>query len=214
MKSVLIASRNKMKIECFKSVFKELGIECETLSSIGYVPKVDECGSSHEINAIIKAVEPILTTDFITVADDGGIVFDGAKIVDPLKTHRYSGDLSKDIIKYLNNGATGPFGQSSRDRNCHFQGACAVAWKEHDQIKFNVLQTSSGDKRVRVMKLTTEEINDNTPIYNILQYRMEDGTDRRFSDLTTTHKMEITGALSAYHNIAYFIKDCLLAEGD
>lgn len=73
---VLIASTNQGKIDIYKQVFEELGVEVLSLNDVKVNEKVEENGKNELENAIIKAKEYHRLTNLPVFANDSGLVID------------------------------------------------------------------------------------------------------------------------------------------
>lgn len=74
MKYVL-ATKNKGKLEEFKKLFNELGLEIVSSSEFN-VGDIEENGKTFEENSLIKAKEVAKISNLITIADDSGLCID------------------------------------------------------------------------------------------------------------------------------------------
>ena len=206
MKKILIASNNDLKIAWFKMALNETGLKILTLNDINYELRCDECGNSYESNAIVKALEhALIFSQYIVVADDGGIIIDSrhAKDMGGLYSHRYPGDFCKDLLRKSQRG-------NKRDRNCYFEGTCAVAWEENGRICFKTYSTKSHGI-LKIAQLSPDDIEDNTNVHEIIN-RVYSDNEVRLSSMPTLLKMESVGVLEPYGRMAYFIKNHILRK--
>jgi len=76
---LLLATRNKGKIEEFRRILYEIAvgqIELVGLDQFPELPDVDETGSTFEANALLKAREICLASGIPAIADDSGLCVD------------------------------------------------------------------------------------------------------------------------------------------
>ena len=73
---VLIATKNKGKIEKYSSMLKELNIEFLTLNDINLNIEIEENGKNTTENARIKANAYYKATDMPVLTDDSGLIID------------------------------------------------------------------------------------------------------------------------------------------
>ena len=93
MIKVVLATRNKNKINEFKTFFKQLSaldIVVLSLDDIGFYGEIDENGTTFEENAISKASVPA-RLGYIGIADDSGICVDALDGAPGIYSARFSG---------------------------------------------------------------------------------------------------------------------------
>ena len=98
MKKVVLATRNKNKVNEFKAFFKqlsELDITVLSLDEIGYYGEIEENGTTFEENAISKASVPA-RLGYIGIADDSGICVDALDGAPGIYSARFSGGSDED----------------------------------------------------------------------------------------------------------------------
>ena len=122
MIKVVLATRNKNKINELKTFFKELSsldITVLSLDDIGYYGEIEENGNTFEENAISKASVPA-RLGYIGIADDSGICVDALGGAPGIYSARFSGGSDEDnndlLLRKLN-------GESNRDAKY----VCAMA---------------------------------------------------------------------------------------
>ena len=206
---LLIASKNEEKIRWFKKAFDCLpeDIEVITLDDIGYTPRVDECGSSYEINAIIKAIEPTtIYPEIITVADDGGLVLKATDTIGGLYSHRHNRDLCKDILDFLTPRDSDI---KPRDRVCKFERSCAVAWHDtHNKIQFRTIRSCSPE-RLEITQIDLNDIPAKTHCFDIIE-RVFENQRIKPSDMEELLLMNSVGALDPYMRLAWMIQNYIM----
>lgn len=128
MIKVVLATRNKHKINEFKTFFKELSdldITVLSLDDIGYYGEIEENGSTFEENAISKASVPA-RLGYIGIADDSGICVDALDGAPGIYSARYSGGSDEDnndlLLKEL---------EGKSDRGAKYVCAMACVFPDH-----------------------------------------------------------------------------------
>lgn len=129
MIKVVLATRNKNKINELKTFFKQLStldITVLSLDDIGYYGEIEENGTTFEENAISKAMVPA-RLGYIGIADDSGICVDALGGAPGIYSARFSGGDDEDnndlLLKKLK-------GESNRDAKY----VCAMACVFPDHV--------------------------------------------------------------------------------
>jgi len=94
---ILLATRNRHKVEEILKIWGKLPFEVLTLDSYPHLPPVEEDGSTFEENALKKAREVSQQTRLVTVSDDSGIEVDGLGGKPGVYSARYAGDGATDL---------------------------------------------------------------------------------------------------------------------
>ncbi len=71
--TVLLATGNRKKLAELSEILGGVGVRALAPDDVGYVPDVEETGSTFEDNAILKAAAGVAATGLCTIADDSGI---------------------------------------------------------------------------------------------------------------------------------------------
>ena len=128
MIKVVLATRNKNKINELRTFFKELSdldINVLSLDDIGYYGEIEENGSTFEENAITKASVPA-RLGYIGIADDSGICVDALNGAPGVYSARYSGGNDEDnndlLLKEL---------EDVSDRGAKYVCAIACVFPDH-----------------------------------------------------------------------------------
>jgi XTP/dITP diphosphohydrolase len=130
MKKIVLASRNKKKIEELRSILKkEFGDEITVLSlnDIGYYGEIEETGKTFEENAIIKASLPA-RLGYIGVADDSGLCIEALGGAPGVYSARYSGgddEANNDLVLKKMEG--------KENRNAKYVCAMACVFPDHSK---------------------------------------------------------------------------------
>ncbi len=91
-KLLLVATRNKGKVEELASLIGDLVIEWLSLDDLEIDLSVEESGDTFQKNAIIKALAYSKETGMLTLADDSGLEVDALDGRPGVHTARYGGD--------------------------------------------------------------------------------------------------------------------------
>ena len=98
MIKVVLATRNKNKINELRTFFKELSdldITVLSLNDIGYYGEIEENGRTFEENAYLKASVPA-RLGYIGIADDSGLCVDALSGAPGIHSARFSGGDDED----------------------------------------------------------------------------------------------------------------------
>ncbi|MBN1885531.1 MAG: RdgB/HAM1 family non-canonical purine NTP pyrophosphatase [Candidatus Krumholzibacteriota bacterium] len=88
---IVIASRNRGKVQEIEHIFGELGVELVTLDDVDFFPEPDETGETFLENARIKARAAAEATGLAALADDSGIEVDALGGGPGVRSARYGG---------------------------------------------------------------------------------------------------------------------------
>ena len=102
---IVIATRNKRKLEEMRRIGRGWGIPLRSLDDFPDCPAVEEDGETFEVNAVKKARSVSAWTGRPTVADDSGLEADALGGAPGVRSARYAGPGSGDrenIEKLLN----------------------------------------------------------------------------------------------------------------
>lgn len=131
MIKVVLATRNKNKINELKAFFKQLStldITVLSLDDIGYYGEIEENGTTFEENALSKAMVPA-KLGYIGIADDSGICVDALGGAPGIYSARFSGGDDEDnndlLLRKLK-------GESNRDAKYVCAMACVFPDHSND----------------------------------------------------------------------------------
>lgn len=99
MKTVVVASNNKHKIEEIKTILKEFEIEVLSLKEVGITIEVEENGSTFVENAHIKAKEIynlLKDKNYWVLSDDSGLAVDALNGAPGVYSARFCGEHGND----------------------------------------------------------------------------------------------------------------------
>lgn len=124
MKTVYIATKNKGKMDEFKTFFERFNIIVKSLLDIDQEINIEETGNSFVENALIKARTLCKYLNMPVLADDSGLEVEYLNNEPGIYSARYSGNNSNDLnnnLKLLEKLKGVPF----EKRNARF--VCALA---------------------------------------------------------------------------------------
>ena len=112
---VVLASKNKHKLQEIKQITDQFGIELILQSELGIDLDVEETGTTFEENSLIKAEAVMKATGLPALADDSGIAVDALNGEPGIYSARYGFDESLDdwgrLLLLLKNTEHVPDGQ-------------------------------------------------------------------------------------------------------
>lgn len=134
----LLASNNAHKVEEFKKIFENLGLELVTPKELGIKCDPDENGATFEENSLIKARAFFKLSGLPTVADDSGLCVDALGGEPGIYSARYGGldDDASRLDLLLSNM------KDKTDRKAHF--SCAISCVKDENTEFAVRADAFG----------------------------------------------------------------------
>lgn len=100
-KHVLIATKNKGKVQEFAHHFAKLGIEVTSLLDVPNAPDIVEDGDTFAANALIKARALADTYKLPVLADDSGLCVNALNGAPGIYSARYAGEGATDALNNL-----------------------------------------------------------------------------------------------------------------
>ena len=88
---MILASNNAHKLDEFRAIFADMGIEIVPQSAAGCDFEVDETGDTFEENAYLKAIAVTRATGQAAIADDSGLEVDALDGAPGVHSARYTG---------------------------------------------------------------------------------------------------------------------------
>lgn len=76
MRSLLLATTNRHKIEEYRTIFADLPLQLLSLSDVSLAMDVEETGTTFQQNAELKALAYAYASGLLSLADDSGIEID------------------------------------------------------------------------------------------------------------------------------------------
>ena len=99
---VILASRNRHKLEELSAILRHLGMEVMLESDVGLNIEVEETGTTFEENSYLKAAAVLAASGLPTIADDSGLMVDALGGAPGVYSARYGGiDDTKERNRYL-----------------------------------------------------------------------------------------------------------------
>lgn len=134
MNKIIIATKNKGKLEEFRRMLEPLGFEAVSAESCGITDDVEETGKTFAENAALKASHIAHESGEMAIGDDSGLCVDALGGEPGIYTARYAGpkkDNDANIKKLLDNLKDVP----DEERGAHFECAIVCAWPDGRIIK-------------------------------------------------------------------------------
>ncbi|MCH1627606.1 XTP/dITP diphosphatase [Fredinandcohnia quinoae] len=97
MKELMIATKNKGKVNEFKELFSSRGINVKSLLDYPEIDDIEETGSTFAENAIIKAEAISKLLKLPVIADDSGLSIDYLDGRPGVYSARYAGEQKNDL---------------------------------------------------------------------------------------------------------------------
>lgn len=120
---MILASNNAHKLDEFRAIFADMGIEIIPQSAAGCDFEVDETGETFEENAYLKAIAVTRATGQAAIADDSGLEVDALDGAPGVHSARYTGrhddtDAARNALLLHNLG---------RPHRPHGRGSCRAS---------------------------------------------------------------------------------------
>lgn len=96
MKTVLVATQNKGKLEELAAILSDLRLTFQTPAEVGLTLEVAETGDTYTENARLKAVAFAQASGLISLGDDSGLEVDALNGAPGLYSARYAGSGASD----------------------------------------------------------------------------------------------------------------------
>jgi XTP/dITP diphosphohydrolase len=142
MKKLVVATRNKKKLEEIEEILGDLGLEVTSLADYPGAPEVTEDGATFRENAAKKALAIAAYTDALTMGEDSGLCVDALDGAPGVYSARFAGTGKSDeknnrkLLRMLAKK------KSPKDRRAHY--ACAVALADASGLIGTVQGSCSG----------------------------------------------------------------------
>jgi XTP/dITP diphosphohydrolase len=189
---LIIATRNKKKIEEIKRITEDLDVKILTLDDFPGSPEVEEDGKSFEENAVKKATAVAGYAGIAALADDSGIEVNALNGAPGILSARYAGEGADDrrnVLKLLKDL------QGVEERGARFVCCLALAFP---------------DGRVKIFfgfaggEIGTEPRGENGFGYDPLFYPK--GHDRTFAEMTDEEKDSLSHRGNALKQLRKFLE--------
>lgn len=100
MRRLVIATRNRGKLEEIRQILSDLNISVESLSDYPGIEEIEETGETFRENALEKAITVAKHTEQVVLADDSGLVVDALGGAPGVMSARYAGTGASDSDRY------------------------------------------------------------------------------------------------------------------
>ena len=148
---MILASNNAHKLDEFRAIFADMGIEIIPQSTAGCDFEVDETGETFEENAYLKAIAVTRATGQAAIADDSGLEVDALDGAPGVHSARYTGrhddtDAARNELLLHNLGAR-------TDRTARFVSCICCTFPNGDVLRAG--KTASAMTRCFCRRATT-----------------------------------------------------------
>jgi len=93
---IVLATRNKGKVEELREMLKDFPIDLRSLNDFGPIPEVEEDGATFDDNAYKKALFTAKVLGLPAMADDSGLVVEALDGAPGVYSARYAGEKASD----------------------------------------------------------------------------------------------------------------------
>lgn len=181
MEKVILASRNKGKLEEIKTILEQFGMDTVSRDDAG-IPtfEVEETGSTFEENSLLKAQAIMDVAHVITIADDSGLEVDALSGAPGIYSARYAGenctfeDNNRKLLQKLS-------GVPEDQRGAAFVSVITMLFPNGEKL------VARGECRGKILtELRGEEGFGYDPLF------MPEGENRSFAEMTSAEKNRIS----------------------
>lgn len=181
MEKVILASRNKGKLEEIKAILEPFGMDTVSRDDAG-IPtfEVEETGSTFEENSLLKAQAIMDVAHVITIADDSGLEVDALSGAPGIYSARYAGenctfeDNNRKLLQELS-------GVPEDQRGAAFVSVITMLFPNGEKL------VARGECRGKILtELRGEEGFGYDPLF------MPEGENRSFAEMTSAEKNRIS----------------------
>ena len=130
---IVLASRNRKKIEELKSLLADMPVEVRSLLDFPNLPETPETGMTFAENAELKAKAAAEATGRIALADDSGLEVDALGGQPGILSNRFAGPEATDRDKYMRILELLK-GVPDEERTARFRAAVAIATPEGETV--------------------------------------------------------------------------------
>ena len=196
---MILASNNAHKLDEFRAIFADMGIEIIPQSAAGCDFEVDETGETFEENAYLKAIAVTRATGQAAIADDSGLEVDALDGAPGVHSARYTGrhddtDAARNDLLLHNLGAR-------TDRTARFVSCICCTFPNGDVLRAR--GTCEG-------RIATYMKGENGFGYDAMF--IADGEDRTMAEMTHEEKNEISHRGRALREFARVLKEYCNAD--
>ena len=187
---MILASNNAHKLEEFRAIFADMGIEIIPQSAAGCHFEVDETGETFEENAYLKAIAVTRATGQPAVADDSGLMVDALGGAPGVHSARYATDghdfaaNNRLLLKNLKGKA---------NRRARFRTVISLLLDGEEHLFEGIVEGRIIDRE------TGHEGFGFDPLF------IPDGYNRTFAQMTTGEKNEVSHRARAVRKLAAYL---------
>lgn len=179
MKELVLATRNRFKIEEIRTILKDLHLEILTLEDFPGIPLLKEDGSTFRENALQKARAVHESTKLAALADDSGLEVFYLLGRPGVRSARYAGDGATDESnndKLLNEMR----GVPPRRRKAQFHAVIAFVGEGYQETTEGICEGKLGESGRGTNGFGYD------PLF------IPEGSDRTYAELTSEEKNRIS----------------------
>ena len=196
---LLVATRNRGKLQEFRALLAGVSIELCDLSSFPYITSVAETGDTFTENASLKAMGYAGQAGELTIADDSGLEVEALDGAPGVFSARYAGPGASDTER-VDKLLTELSNLNAGNRAARFVSVVAVS-----DSSGTILNVSSG-----VCKGTIVEAPRGANGFGYDPIFVPEGFDKTFAELTSQVKNEISHRARAFRGTAKFLRSLTL----
>ena len=130
---IVLASRNRKKIEELRSLLSDLPLQVLSLTDFPDIPETPETGMTFAENAELKAKAAARATGRVALADDSGLEVDALGGQPGILSNRFAGPGATDRDKYMRILELLE-GVPDEERTARFRAAVAIATPEGETV--------------------------------------------------------------------------------
>ena len=187
---MILASNNAHKLEEFRAIFADMGIEIIPQSAAGCHFEVDETGETFEENAYLKAIAVTRATGQPAVADDSGLMVDALGGAPGVHSARYATD-GHDFA--ANNRLLLRNLEGVANRRARFRTVISLILGGEERLFEGIVEGRITDRE------TGHEGFGFDPLF------VPDGYDRTFAEMTTEEKNAVSHRARAVRKLADYL---------
>ena len=190
MAYIVVATQNEHKVDEYRELLKDQGVELRSLKEYPNFPEVEENGKTFAENAALKAVAASKYCDVPAFADDSGLEVEALDGRPGIHSSRYAPSDPERIAKLLKEL------EGKENRRARF--VCVIAIAANGEV----LETFEGEVKGTIL---TSPRGENGFGYDpIFQ---PDGFDKSFAELTQEEKNRISHRAMAYAKALEFVDE-------
>ena len=190
MAYIVVATQNEHKVDEYRELLKDQGVELRSLKEYPNFPEVEENGKTFAENAALKAVAASKYCDVPAFADDSGLEVEALDGRPGIHSSRYADTDTERIAKLLKEL------EGKENRRARF--VCVIAIAANGEV----IETFEGEVKGTILTAPRGENGFGyDPVFQ------PDGFDKSFAELTQEEKNRISHRANAYAKALEFVED-------